>query len=268
MSKYFTDLILYDYIVKNNLDSLLNINLDDFNELTEKKQYGIYDLVDPTNKTPYAPELDDLARLHHIATTRKAITILEFGTGYSTLVLADALYKNKQKYSKYVKNNLRCSNPFEVHSIDANQEYLKISEERLPEHLKKIVHFHHSDVVMGKFNDRICTYYEKIPNIRPDLIYLDAPDQFVAKGSVSGITTAHPDRMAMSADILTIEHFLQPGTFILIDGRTANSRFLKSNFQRNWDYTEDDVNDINMFELIERSLGIVNEKHLQFCRKT
>ncbi len=123
MSKYFTDLTLIDYIVKNKLDSLLNVNLEDYNDLTEKKQYGIYDLVDPTNKTPYAPELDDLARLHHIAITRKVITVLEFGTGFSTLVLADALYKNQKKYSKYVKNNLRCSNPFEVHSIDANQEY-------------------------------------------------------------------------------------------------------------------------------------------------
>ena len=106
MSKYFTDLILYDYIVKNNLDSLLNINLDDFNELTEKKQYGIYDLVDPTNKTPYAPELDDLARLHHIATTRKAITILEFGTGYSTLVLADALAYTEEKYKPEIMVDL------------------------------------------------------------------------------------------------------------------------------------------------------------------
>ena len=118
---------------------------------------------------------------------------------------------------------------------------------------------------MGKFNDRICTYYEKFPNIRPDLIYLDAPDQFIAEGLVNGITTAHTDRMPMAADILTIEHFLQPGTFILVDGRTANSRFLKSNFQRNWIYQEDPIADINTFELDEPPLGILNKKYLKFC---
>ena len=29
----------------------------------------------------------------------------------------------------------------------------------------------------------------------------------------------------MAADILSIEHFLHPGTLIVIDGRTANARF-------------------------------------------
>ena len=71
--------------------------------------------------------------------------------------------------------------------------------------------------------------------------------------------------MPMSADILTIEHFLQPGTFILLDGRTANARFLKTNFQRDWTYEHDSIADINMFELNEPPLGMLNEKYLKFC---
>ena len=75
-----------------------------------------------------------------------------------------------------------------------------------------------------------------MPNICPDLIYLDGPDQFSARGSVRGITTTHQDRMPMSGDILSFEHFLQPGTLIVVDGRTANARFLVSNLQRQWAY--------------------------------
>ena len=40
--------------------------------------------------------------------------------------------------------------------------------------------------------------------------------------------------MPMSCDILKIEHFLKPGTIIVVDGRAANSRFIKKNLQRNW----------------------------------
>ena len=39
--------------------------------------------------------------------------------------------------------------------------------------------------------------------------------------------------MPMTSDILKIEHFLKPGTIIIVDGRASNSRFLKSNFQEN-----------------------------------
>ena len=80
----------------------------------------------------------------------------------------------------------------------------------------------------------MCTFYDDVPNICPDLIYLDAPDQFSPKGEIRGLSLRSPDRLPMAADILTLEHFLLPGTLIVVDGRTANARFLKSNFQRNW----------------------------------
>ena len=30
----------------------------------------------------------------------------------------------------------------------------------------------------------LCTYYDNLPNISPDLIYLDGPDQFSSIGSL------------------------------------------------------------------------------------
>ncbi len=64
-------------------------------------------------------------------------------------------------------------------------------------------------------------------DINPDFIYLDGPDQFNAEGSYNGLSTRHKDFMPMSSDILIFEHFLNPGTIILVDGCTANARFLQ-----------------------------------------
>jgi len=137
MINFFKDLQISNYTIENKLDTLLN--LKNYGDFEKKLEHSIYEAVDPNNKTPYLPELDDLSRLHFLATTRKTITILEFGVGYSTLVLADALYKNKQRYQEYVSKNLRYSNPFELHCVDANEHFLKITEEKIPEHLKEFV---------------------------------------------------------------------------------------------------------------------------------
>jgi hypothetical protein len=117
---------------------------------------------------------------------------------------------------------------------------------------------------MDTFNDRICTYFEHVPDICPDFIYLDGPDQYSPKGDVSGFSTRHPDRMPMVADILRIEHFLLPGTIIMVDGRTANARFMKKNFQLKWDYSHDVDLDIHTFLNVEDPLGTYNKKELEF----
>ena len=69
----------------------------------------------------------------------------------------------------------------------------------------------------------------------------------------------------MSADILRFEFFLEPGTLILIDGRTANARFLKAYLRRNWAYLHDPAGDIHYFELQEEPLGPFNKAKLDFC---
>jgi len=69
----------------------------------------------------------------------------------------------------------------------------------------------------------------------------------------------------MSADVLAIEHFLLPGTLIVVDGRTANARFLKTNLQRNWSYYYSKEYDQHYFELTEKPLGVYNKKQIDYC---
>ena len=117
---------------------------------------------------------------------------------------------------------------------------------------------------MGTFNDRICTFYEALPNVSPDFIYVDGPNQFNIKGDISGWSTRHQDMMPMTGDLLRIEHFLTPGTIVVFDGRTANARFFGANTQRGWTYQYDADCDQHVFVLNEESLGRFNSKQLAF----
>ncbi|WP_137388264.1 class I SAM-dependent methyltransferase [Rhodoligotrophos defluvii] len=223
-----------------------------------------YDSVDPANKTPFPPQWRDLVRLHRLVRDRKVMTILEFGVGWSTLVLAHALACNEVAYGQQI-DGLRKATPFELFSVDDMAEFIESTRQMMPEHLRARVTLQFSPCAMGTFNGRICTYYETLPNICPDLIYLDGPSQFSVTGDVRGISTRAKDRMPMAADLLTLEHFLLPGTLVLVDGRTANARFLRANFQRNWRYTHDSESDVHLFELTEPPLGKINQAQIEFC---
>ena len=265
LKKIFQNLNYEEYCSSHSINELedLNISLKDYGKINKKK-IKKWDMVlqKPLNIVPSPPELDDLIRLHYLLTIKKSRTVLEFGVGKSTGVILDALGKNQKEHSVYVENKLRISNPFELHSVDNYHIWL----DKIKHMYKKNKNFntHYCPVSMGTFNDRICTYYDNLPNIRPDFIYLDGPNQFGVLNNVRGITTENPDRMPMSADLLALEHFFEPGTMILIDGRTANARFLKSNFQRNWDYYHFESYDQHVFRLDEKPLGIWNENALKF----
>jgi hypothetical protein len=262
--KLFKDLLSYeDYLNIHPFHKNLNLDLSEYGKLDKKVKRGIYDTVDPDNKIPFSTELDDLIRLHYLVTSRKVTTILEFGIGCSTIAFDHALESNKAKHKEYIKNNLRRSNVFECHSIDNNKEWIDYTKKQYSS--TSNVNFHYSDCHVSTFNERMCTYYDDVPNICPDLIYLDAPDQFSPKGDIRGLSLRNSDRLPMAADILTIEHFLLPGTLIIVDGRTANARFLKCNLQRNWEHHHSVEHDAHYFELKETPLGIFNEKQISFC---
>jgi len=238
------------------------LDLSTYGDLSRKQEKSCYLNVRPSSEEAFPAELDDLIRLHYLATSRKMTTILEFGVGKSSTVFDHALRVNKAAYSNFVSENLRRSNSFECHSVDNNQQWIEKCQKGAS---TENVIYHFSKCGVYTFNDRICTYFDPLPNICPDLIYLDGPDQMSPTGNIRGLSTNHTDRLPMSADILAMEHFLLPGTLIVVDGRTANTRFLKSNLQRNWSYWYAVDFDQHFFELSESPLGIYNRRQIDFC---
>ncbi len=242
------------YVREHGLDTLLG-------NVPASARTDAYATVDPAETTPYAPDFADLVRLHRLILERKVTTVLEFGCGYSTVVMAHALAINRERHGEYVAANLRRANAFEIHSVDDMPEFAAMTRTGAGLRSHMVV----TDVRMTTFAGRICTEYDALPNICPDLIYLDGPSQHSVASSVNNIHTRHADRLPMACDILKIEHFLLPGTLIVVDGRTANARFLRCNLQRKWQYLHDEEADVHTFEMIEPPLGKLNEKQIRFC---
>ena len=265
METFFTGLDDYEgYLKKHPFYKELGIEDVNFSELSVKNdshKSANYSPGDIT-ETAYPAELDDLIRLHYLITSRKVSTVLEFGIGKSTITIDHALQHNKREHSEFYANNLRGSNLFECHTVDDDKHWF---EKAKSENQTKTVNYHYSQCQVSTFNDRICTYYENLPNIAPDLVYLDGPDQFSPVGDVRGISTAHKDRLPLTADILAMEHFFIPGTLIVLDGRTANARFLRVNLQRSWSYWYFEEADQHYFELTETPLGRFNKAKIDFC---
>ncbi|MBC6994148.1 class I SAM-dependent methyltransferase [Neolewinella lacunae] len=234
-------------------------------DLTEKASKGLLTAVDPANRVPFPAELDDLIRLHFLCLNRRVTTVLEFGVGKSTQVFARALAHNEREHGAYVQQHLRRAHPFQLFAVDNFPDWVEACRAALPPAEAGRVHFTVTEVEMTTFNDRICTAYRSLPNVCPDLIYIDGPSQFGVVGDVRGITTATTDRLPMAADVLMLEPFLLPGTLILLDGRTANARFLKNNFQREWSYREFPDLELHAFELTEAPLGRINRAQLDYC---
>lgn len=258
----FEDFDFDKYLSENNIAGLVNIHLQQYGNPQQKIVRPPLYRVDPKVTEPYAPELDDLCRLHWLLTSRHVTTVLEFGLGKSTIIINDALKINRTGDAEYVRKNLRRSNAFECHSVENNEHW--IDEVRNKNNLTNVT-YHKSQLLVSTFSDRICTYYDPIPNICPDFIYLDGPDQHSSIGEIRGLSTRHYDRMPMSGDILTLEHFLLPGTLILVDGRTANARFLRENLQRDWTYHHEINTDQHYFELTEAPLGVYNKQQIEHC---
>jgi hypothetical protein len=232
-----------EYFYENKLDKLLT--LDKFFLKNKKTNKLVI-----KSKQLFVPDIEDLVILHKLIIKHKITSVMEFGAGYSTIIMAEAIFRNFKKFK--FKQRKNCG----VHSCETNTKYynkLKVSK-----NLKSLIKIYNSNVIMTKFNSRFCTAYKKIPKINPQLIYLDGPDLYSVKNDISNYSTNFDECVPISADILMIEPFLLPGTLIVIDGRQSNVRFLENNFQRKWKKKVFKNIDLTIFVLKEKPLGKVN----------
>ncbi len=251
---------ILNFFKKNHLNELI--------ELSKNPKKRVNEM---TLSSPYSPDLKDLYYLYHFIILNKRTTILEFGSGWSSIIFSLALNRLKKKYKNLVKN-LRRNNPFEIFILDNEKKFFNISKKRTSLYKKKLklntkVNYLFSNVSMTTFNGRICTEYNKLPLCNPDFIYLDGPDQFNVRDNVNGINTGHKDLMPMICDILKIENFLTPGTIIVSDGRAANIKFLRDNFNRKWIYKNNKISDQHILYLDDPCLGKYNKLQLEFYRQ-
>lgn len=258
----------------NNLKKILNkYSLKSFNNKKKVFDYfqcfDLHKLVNEEDKKkgikPCGPDFNDLARLHYLVLLRKPFNVLEFGSGYSSLVMSHAMNLLYETFYNFVKKNFSIDNPFKVYSVEEDKYFQKVSSNRIKNPYRKRSVIFQSNIRLDLYNGKFATFYESLPNILPDLIYVDGPAPLYCKNSIDGFSMNSNLRMPMSADILRFEFFLEPGALIVFDGRSANAKFFKAQTQRCWKHLYDSIGDVHIFELNEKSLGPKNKKKLEFC---
>jgi len=99
--------------------------------------------------------------------------------------------------------------------------------------------FIHGKAIVRDWNGELCHTFEELPNITPDMIYLDGPygpDVENMRDGLGFMAFEAQRRSIMSADVLLFENTLNVrSNFILIvDGCYNNVQFLKPNLKRRY----------------------------------
>jgi hypothetical protein len=252
----------------HNIDIATEQQFNDFlnsftnNELVSASKSQRENKLDP-------PEFSDLYFLYKTTRESYAVSILEFGSGYSTLIFAIALYQNYLQFGQeYLKKCIH-PNAFQLLTVDASPYFLETSIKRIPEEVQKFVTAHSSEVELFEFGGaggQIANRWTDLPNFSPDLIYIDGPDPEQIPTKIKGYKYNNFS-LPMSADVLQREFFLWNGTQIIMDGRGANAEFLRRNLKRDWHYFKDDYNDRHIFRLDSEPWGYFANQHSDFKRR-
>jgi hypothetical protein len=188
------------------------------------------------SKQTWKPNFIDQEFLYKLILHKKISTVLEFGTGYSTIAMAAALKFN----SKYKKNN-------KIYCLETEKKWIVNVQKGLIKY-KKYTEIIHSKCEMQLIDTSLCSFYVKLPNITPDLIYLDGPDPNAVKSKIFNLNYEKTNT-PISADILLYEYRLKPGAMIVIDGRPNNTIFLKNNLKRKYKFQFQRLYSRSIFEL-------------------
>jgi hypothetical protein len=188
------------------------------------------------SKENIKPNFADLHFLYELIIKKKISTILEFGSGYSTIVMAAALNLNQS----YKKNN-------KIFTLETEQKWITILKKKLKKYKNvKIIHSKCETQLVGM---SVCHIYKDLPNITPELIYLDGPDPESVKSKIFNLNF-QKKKSPISADILLYEYRLNPGAIIIVDGRVNNVIFLKNNLKRKYKFQFQKLYNRSIFELL------------------
>ena len=200
----------------------------------------------------------DLVRLRLLVNSLGCLKILEFGCGYSTVVLAEALQKNRMRADlRSIVELSRQEKPFHVHSVDASRHFIRHTKRMLRSQRLTNATLSFSSCRAAQFAESggACSQFDQIPNITPDLIYIDGPALHQVKGSVNGLTFDLHSRSPVASDLVVLEPLLRPGVVVVLDGQTATVRALLNHLKRTWGYVYCSKTDGHYLELMESPLG-------------
>lgn len=175
------------------------------------ERHGVLELLGdfqrqrPRNASP--TDLGDCWFLYATIRRRRPALILEFGSGNSTLVQAQALYDNAAGGR--------------LISIDASPLWAASTKACLPPHLQGTEVLYHPAVEVEMYGVRGWRH-QGMPALSPNFVYLDGP--------------ALTRERQVAVDLLDLEAAFPPDFFLVIDDRKANTAFLRAHFTRHYTF--------------------------------
>lgn len=157
------------------------------------------------SSTAFAPDYADLARLVSLVQRRRPGLVVEFGSGWSTFVLAKALAD--QGCGRLV-------------SVEADAEWAELNRRCLPPSLKPHCEILHCPPMRSEHQGVPVFRHQGLPELAPDLVFLDGP--------------ALSPAVRAAADVLDMEARMPPGAVLVVDGRMENVCFLAQHLSRRW----------------------------------
>jgi hypothetical protein len=175
----------------------------------------------------------DLVNISKAASS--AQTVVEFGCGVSTIAIA---------YLFQQRGNGR------VYSIEADPKWAELVQQAINQlGLAEYCSIEQSTPRLVQDSLQVYSLFENLPNVRPDLIYLDGPSPLSVIGNQHGLTMQGLE-FIVAADPMLYEWSLYVGAKIVVDGRINNVRFLQRNMKRKYKITRNYFRNVTTFELI------------------
>ncbi len=156
------------------------------------------------------PNYTELWYLYQDVRRLRPEVIYEFGSGLSTNIMAEALAVNAKDGG--VDGRL--------YSFESEKQWWEVSDQWLDNQTRSFVELIYSPVRVEEMFGAKVFKYSGIPDLVPDLVYLDGP-------------RLTPEVRA-AADMLDFEPSLKPGFWLVIDGRRDNAEFLNRHLKRRY----------------------------------
>jgi SAM-dependent methyltransferase len=201
--------------------------------------------------TAIAPNPLDLAFLHRIVRRKRPRAIVELGCGNSTIAFAHALAANYKDALERLGSDAVAGC---VYAVDTSPHWIANTQRKLRPELQGFAHFQQSEAEVRLLGGDLCHLFRELPNLCPDLIFVDGPQSNDVAGTCHGlgfITEARSIRPQVTADPLLYESSLSKGALILVDGRKSNTLFLRRALKRRYRFKWNASPGLHRFELVE-----------------
>lgn len=193
---------------------------------------GLMEFVAKRPPTAIPPDFADLWFLYRTVRRRQPQVIVEFGSGCSTVVLAQALADNRHAAHLY--------------AVESQAVWASATAQALPGHLCSWCDVEASPLVEAEWDGVHGFRHAYTPAVRPNLVYLDGPAFTIEHGTICHL---------FAVDVLAMEESLPADFLLIIDGRKAQTLFLQQNLRRKYQFKARKLFRNHVFELVEPSLS-------------